>query len=91
MLMFYKRDYVCNIKHKKKNAFQCSEAANVYLQFTFDINIFIFSVSAHVDGQPAEQGRPVAGLHSHREKCLDRNQPTNPHPKNFPSLLWPHG
>lgn len=73
------------------STFQWAVVCKFYLPFTFVLNISFSLVSAHVDGQSAEQSRPVAGLHSHRKKCPDRNQSTNPHPKNLPSLLWPHG
>ena len=34
-------------------------------------------VSAHADGQPSEPSRTASGLHTHREKRPDRNQPTD--------------
>lgn len=51
----------------------------------------LFAVFTHADGQSTEQGWPPAGLHPHREKCINRDQPSDPHPKNLYSLLWPHG
>lgn len=56
-----------------------------------DLLCRFFPVSAHADGQSFKQSRPAAGLHPHREKCLNRDQPTDPHSKNVHSLLWPHG
>jgi len=49
------------------------------------------SVPAYADGQPIEQGRPVASLRSHREKCPYWSQPTDPNTQNLWQVLWTHG
>lgn len=51
----------------------------------------VFPVFAHADGQSVEQGGAVAGLHPHREKRFNRDQPADPHPKNIHTFLWPYG